>query len=102
MRYAPAAVLFLALSIGQDAPPQEAGPFRAADLVELTTIDPTIKLDVRYATSDNLAKRPVYPEARAFLQRPAAEALVRAHRSLAKEGYGLLVFDVPFNQIRGR
>ena len=26
-------------------------------------------------------------------QRPAAEALVRAHRNLKKEGYGLLVFD---------
>jgi D-alanyl-D-alanine dipeptidase len=27
------------------------------------------------------------------LQRPAAEALVRAHRKLKKNGYGLLVFD---------
>ena len=34
-----------------------------------------------------------YPEARAFLQRPAAEALVRAHRKLKKQGYGLLIHD---------
>jgi D-alanyl-D-alanine dipeptidase len=35
----------------------------------------------------------VYTQARAFLQRPAAEALVRAHQALKKEGYGLVIFD---------
>jgi len=77
----------------QDAPPHEPGPFRTTDLVELATLDPTIKLDIRYATANNLAGRAVYSQARAFLQRPAAEALVRAHRSLAADGYGLLIFD---------
>ncbi len=77
----------------QDTPPREPGPFRAPDLVELITLDPTIRLDVRYATSNNLAGRPVYAEARAFLQRSAADALLRAHRALARSGYGLLVFD---------
>jgi D-alanyl-D-alanine dipeptidase len=74
-------------------PPVEAGQFRPVDLVELTSLDPTIRLDVRYATADNFLSTPVYAEARAFLQRPAAEALVRAHRSLGREGYGLLVHD---------
>jgi zinc D-Ala-D-Ala dipeptidase len=74
-------------------PPREAGAFRAADLVDLAAADPTIKLDVRYATANNFLGRPVYAEARAFLQRPAAEALVRAHRALREKGYGLLVFD---------
>jgi zinc D-Ala-D-Ala dipeptidase len=92
MRSLLAAVLLFALPF-QDAPPKEAGPFRAPDLVELVTLDPTIKLDIRYATPNNLAGRAVYAEARAFLQRPAAEALVRAHRALAARGYGLLVFD---------
>src|SRR5881296_2115708 len=77
----------------QAGPPQESGRFRAPDLVELTALDPTIKLDVRYATAHNFVGRPVYTEARAFLQRPAAEALVRAHRALQQEGYGALVFD---------
>ena len=31
--------------------------------------------------------------ARAFLQRPAAEALLRAHRESMKSGYGLRIFD---------
>ena len=75
------------------APPAEPGPFRAVDLVELTTLDPTIRLDVRYATVDNFLGTPVYEEARAFLQRPAAEALRRAHRALREKGTGLLVHD---------
>src|SRR6185436_19520020 len=59
-------------------PPAEAGDFRRSDLVELTELDPTIKLDVRYATTNNFLGTVFYPEARAFLQRPAAQALVRA------------------------
>jgi zinc D-Ala-D-Ala dipeptidase len=74
-------------------PPREKGPFRSPDLVELVTLDPTIKLDIRYATANNFVGRPVYTEARAFLQRPAAEALVRAHRAVKEKGYGLLIFD---------
>jgi zinc D-Ala-D-Ala dipeptidase len=77
----------------QGGPPKETGSFRKPDLVELVTLDPTIKLDIRYATANNLANRPVYDEARAFLQRPAAEALVRAHRALRADGFGLLIFD---------
>jgi zinc D-Ala-D-Ala dipeptidase len=74
-------------------PPIETGEFRPADLVELTTLDPTLKLDIRYATTRNFLGTPLYSQARAFLQRPAAEALVRVERSLAAEGYGLLVYD---------
>jgi zinc D-Ala-D-Ala dipeptidase len=53
----------------------------------------TIKLDIRYATTNNFTGKQVYSEARAFLQRPAARALVAAHRELAREGYGLLIHD---------
>jgi zinc D-Ala-D-Ala dipeptidase len=77
----------------QAQPPREEGRFRAPDLVEIVKLDPTIRLDIRYATADNFAGRPVYDEARAFLQRPAARALLRAHRALRKKGYGLAVFD---------
>ena len=62
-------------------------------MVELTSLDNTIRLDIRYATADNFVGRPVYPEPRAFLQRPAAEALVRVNRRLEKEGLGLVIFD---------
>src|SRR5262245_60975242 len=90
----PAAVLALLLSLGvAEGPPTEVGSFRSPDLVELTALDPTIHHDVRYATANNLVGRPVYTQARAFLQRPAAEALVRVNQALKKDGYGLLVFD---------
>ena len=71
----------------------ELGRFRRPDLVELTTIDPTIRLDLRYATPDNLTGHPLYSESRGFLQRPVAKALVRAHRRLARQGYGIVVWD---------
>ena len=77
----------------QDAPPREAGPFRPTEFVEIVRLDPSIRLDIRYATAQNLAGRAVHDEARAFLQRPAAEAAVLAHRALRAHGYGLLVFD---------
>lgn len=74
-------------------PPQETGDFRPSDLVEIVTLDPSVKLDIRYASSNNFMGRPFYQQARAFLQRPAAEALVRANQRLEKEGYGILVHD---------
>jgi CubicO group peptidase (beta-lactamase class C family)/D-alanyl-D-alanine dipeptidase len=75
------------------SPPVETGTRRPSDLVELSTLDPTIKFDIRYATTNNFISTPMYSQARAFLQRPAAEALLRAHRSLAKYGLGLLIHD---------
>jgi D-alanyl-D-alanine dipeptidase len=74
-------------------PPVEEGDFRQGELVELTKLDSTIKLDIRYATANNFAGEVFYKQARAFLQKPAAEALVRAHRKLRKQGFGLLIFD---------
>jgi len=74
-------------------PPHEDGAFLKPDLVELVTLDPTIKLDVRYATTNDFLGTPVYTQARAFLQRPAAEALVRANHELKGLGYGLIIHD---------
>ncbi len=74
-------------------PPQEKGDFISTDLVELIIMDSTIHLDIRYATSNNLTGRAVYTEARAFLQRPAAETLVKVNKELKPFGYGLLVYD---------
>lgn len=83
----------IALACSTVRPPYEPGPFRAPDLVDLTTISPTLQLDVRYATADNFLGEPVYAQASAFLQRPAAEALARVAARLAGDGFGLLVFD---------
>lgn len=87
-------LLFALLLVGcQHGPPKETGQFRQSDLVEITQLDSTVRLDIRYATTNNFLHRPVYAQAKAFLQRPAAEALVRAHQSLKAKGYGIVVFD---------
>jgi len=77
----------------QASPPSESGPFRKPDLVELALLDPAIHLDIRYAQANNFLSTPVYTEARAFLQRPAAEALLRVLHKLQPLGYGLLIHD---------
>lgn len=74
-------------------PPHEAGPFREADLVELQGLDSSIRLDIRYAGTRNFLGVALYSQARAFLQRPAALALLRVQKSLAADGYGLLIHD---------
>jgi len=74
-------------------PPAESGAFVAPDLVELSKLDATIRLDLRYATTNNFLGTVVYSSARAFLQRPAALALVRASRALRPLGYGILIHD---------
>jgi D-alanyl-D-alanine dipeptidase len=74
-------------------PPTEAGRFREVDLVDVAALSPDIRLDIRYATSENFLGTPVYRSPRALLQRPAAEALLRAHRTLLARGYGLLIHD---------
>jgi zinc D-Ala-D-Ala dipeptidase len=70
-----------------------AGRGEADSFVDLAAACPTLRLDIRYATAENFLGIPLYPEARAFLRVPVAQALVRAHESLAQEGLGLLVFD---------
>jgi zinc D-Ala-D-Ala dipeptidase len=73
--------------------PCQRGFVRDLDLVEIVRLDATFRLDIRYAGRNNFLGYAVYPEARAFLQRPAAEALVRVHERLKRQGYGLLIFD---------
>jgi D-alanyl-D-alanine dipeptidase len=88
--------LFLLLSlatVSAQGPPIETGPFRKPDLVEIIKLDPSIKLDIRYASRNNFLGKAVYKQSRAFLQRPAAEALARINQALRKQGYGLVVFD---------
>jgi zinc D-Ala-D-Ala dipeptidase len=87
------ALLLIVSATNASAQPVERGKFLDPDLVELVTLDSTIRLDIRYATNNNFMKQTMYKQARAFLQRPAAEALVHAQLKLTEKGYGILVFD---------
>lgn len=74
-------------------PPVETADHKPADLVDLTTLDPSIRLDIRYAGSDNFMGLKLYERPAAYLQRPAAQALARAAKALEARGYGLLIHD---------
>jgi len=64
-----------------------------SELVDVAAVDPTIRFDLRYATSNNFTGVAVYPAARCLLRRDAAERLTRVQRHLREEGIGLLVWD---------
>lgn len=62
-------------------------------LVNVETLDPTIVREIRYATPDNFMKEVLYSDDRCFLLPDAADRLVKAHRELRKQGFGIKVFD---------
>ncbi len=69
-------------------------PAKAPDaLTELVKLDPSIKLDMPYATADNIAGRQLYNAPLAFLLHFVAEALVSAHKRAAQDGFGLTIYD---------
>lgn len=88
-----ASILLILASAATAQPKEDPSDFRPDDLVEIIRLDSTIRLDIRYATSNNFMGHPIYTRARAFLQRPAAEAFVRVHQGLEAEGFGLQVLD---------
>lgn len=74
-------------------PPFEERESLAPDLVDLSLLDAGLRFDIRYAGSNNFMGTPFYRQARAYLQRPVAEALVAAHEELQRQGFGLMVLD---------
>lgn len=74
-------------------PARERGKFRVPDLVEVAHLDTSIHLDIRYATTNNFMQTAFYSSPKAFLQRPAAKALVRVQHHLQRIGLGLLIHD---------
>ena len=78
--------------LGRPAP--DAGDAAAAPLVDLASVAPTIRLDLRYATANNFTGQAVYPTtARCLLRAPVAAALARVQVALARQGLGLQVWD---------
>ena len=52
-----------------------------------------VKLDIRYATTNNFLNVPTYSQSKSFLQRPALIALNKANKKLNALGYGILIHD---------
>ena len=74
-------------------PPVEEGQRLRPDLVDLSLLDSELRFDIRYAGSNNFMGTPFYRQAKAYLQRPVAEALIAAHKDLQQQGFGLMIFD---------
>jgi beta-N-acetylhexosaminidase/D-alanyl-D-alanine dipeptidase len=70
-----------------------AAPGSPTDLVDVADVAPTVRVDMRYATTRNFTGVAFYPVARCLLRRDAAERLARAQEALARGGLGLLVWD---------
>ena len=62
-------------------------------LVDIQKINPHIRIDIRYATSNNFMKEKLYPEARCLLRHEVAEKISRIQTSLERQGLGLKIFD---------
>lgn len=66
---------------------------REVPLVDVTAVDPRIRIDIRYATADNFMKERLYPQARCLLLSEVAESLSRVQSELAQAGLGLKIYD---------
>lgn len=66
---------------------------QGTDLVAVTSVNPRIRLDIRYATTNNFTGRPVYPKAKAFLRQATAEKLAIVQAELEQQHIGLKVYD---------
>jgi D-alanyl-D-alanine dipeptidase len=65
----------------------------ASDLVDLATLEPSLRIDLRYATPNNFTGEVIYSKARALMQRPAATALKRAAARARESGFGFVILD---------
>ncbi|KAK5584628.1 hypothetical protein RB653_006243 [Dictyostelium firmibasis] len=64
------------------------------NLVDLATISPTLKFDIKYATTDNFTGIQLYKQAKAFLNKDAAKCLLSAHNWLVENwNVGIIIFD---------
>ena len=60
---------------------------------EVVRLDPSIQLDLRYATTNNFVDTIMYDCGRCFLRPDVARAVVEAHHALQEKGYGFKMYD---------
>lgn len=78
--------LLSSLALGKSNDPGE--------FVDIKSVDKTIAIDLRYASSNNVAHRPLYPPGTPALVRASvAGRLVIVQEYLRKKGYGLKIWD---------
>ncbi len=63
------------------------------DFVDISELDGSLILDIRYATSRNFTGKVMYPVVRCLLRRDAALRVIRVEQKLRTQGYRLIIFD---------
>lgn len=63
------------------------------DLVEVVKVNPAIRTDIRYATTNNFTGKQVYPSARCYVRKSVAEKLNRIQKKFEPLGLGLKIWD---------
>ncbi len=91
----PLLLLVLLFAASLLPPALRAEPNRAYDnLVDIRAIDPTIRVELRYATAENITGRALYPSDTPALVRPStALRLAKAQAFLRARHYGLKIWD---------
>jgi D-alanyl-D-alanine dipeptidase len=65
-----------------------------SEFVDIKSVDSSIIIDLRYASPNNVTRRPLYPPGTPALVRASvAERLVVAQKYLKEKGYGLKIWD---------
>lgn len=86
--------LLLSLFVCLSMPGQEVcTDVATARLVDVSKLDRSLSIDLRYATANNFTGRQIYPLACCLLVEPAALALVRVNASLRQQGLVLKIWD---------
>lgn len=63
------------------------------DLIDIQSVAPSIRVDLRYATPDNFFKKAVYGSNRCYVLRPVTERLSKVQQELESLGLGLKIWD---------
>jgi zinc D-Ala-D-Ala dipeptidase len=66
---------------------------RSSSLVDVTTLHPNIRVELKYASTENFTRKAIYNFTRCFLQREVALALAKVQTSLEELSLGLKVWD---------
>jgi D-alanyl-D-alanine dipeptidase len=65
-----------------------------SDLIDVQALEPSLRVDIRYATVDNFTHRAIYPKAaRCYLRKDVAQRLQAAQQALKRQGLGLKLWD---------
>lgn len=95
MRLSKCLLFGFALLIGAPAGfARDKAPASGSDFVDITSVDSSILVELRYAGANNVARQPLCPPGTpAMVRASVAERLVVAQKYLREKGYGLKIWD---------